>query len=451
MKDKLTRRTFVRTATAGTAALTWLSARQAPAVFVTAADKPALLGGKPVHASGWPAWPEWRESWEPEILEVLRSGNWSRAGGGGQVADFEAAYATLLGAKRCLATASGTTALITALHVVGVDAGDEVITSPYTFIATYNTILMHKALPVFADTDPSTLTMDPASIESRITERTRAIVPVHIYGMPCDMDPIKAIAQKHNLAVVEDACQAWLAEYKGQKCGTLGDLGCFSFQNSKHIPAGEGGAVTSNNEELVDRCFAFHNCGRATGTFHGHGCFTRGTNFRMQHFQAAMLLQQIDKLVEETDRRRKNADYLTAGLKEIPGIVPVRLPDDSRAVWHLYPFRYDAAQFNGLTRGKFIDALNAEGIPCGGGYGEQYFDGLLDEAIASRGFQRLFPAERLKAYRDSLPELKGNRQVCETTVGMSQNLLLTDRGDIDHILTAIRKVQAHSAALAKPA
>ncbi|MHB9067807.1 MAG: DegT/DnrJ/EryC1/StrS family aminotransferase, partial [Pirellulaceae bacterium] len=239
--------------------------------------------------------------------------------------------------------------------------------------------------------------------------------------------------------------------YKGQKCGTLGDLGCFSFQNSKHIPAGEGGAVTSNNEELVDRCFAFHNCGRATGTFHGHGCFTRGTNFRMQHFQAAMLLQQIDKLVEETDRRRKNADYLTAGLKEIPGIVPVRLPDDSRAVWHLYPFRYDAAQFNGLTRGKFIDALNAEGIPCGGGYGEQYFDGLLDEAIASRGFQRLFPAERLKAYRDSLPELKGNRQVCETTVGMSQNLLLTDRGDIDHILTAIRKVQAHSAALAKPA
>ena len=268
--------------------------------------------------------------------------------------EFEAAYAKLLGAKRCVATASGTTALITALHVMGVDAGDEVITSPFTFIATYNTILMHKALPVFADTDPATLTMDPASIESRITERTRAIVPVHIYGMPCDMDPINAIAKKHNLAVVEDACQAWLAEYKGRKCGTLGDLGCFSFQNSKHIPSGEGGAVTGNSDELLDRCHAFHNCGRATGTFQGSGCFSRGSNFRMQHFQAAMLLPQFDKLVQETERRRENADYLTAGLKEIPGIQPVRLPENSRPVWHLYAFRYDAAQFNGLPRDKFM-------------------------------------------------------------------------------------------------
>ena len=157
---------------------------------------------------------------------------------------------------------------------------------------------------MFADTDPATLTMDPASIESRITDRTRAILPVHIYGMPCDMDPINAIAKKHKLAVVEDACQAWLAEYKGRKCGTLGDLGCFSFQNSKHIPSGEGGAVTGNSDELLDRCHAFHNCGRASGTFKGSGCFTRGSNYRMQHFQAVMLLQQFDKLVKETEVRR---------------------------------------------------------------------------------------------------------------------------------------------------
>ena len=166
---------------------------------------------------------------------------------------FEAAYAELLGAKRCLATASGTTALIVGLHVIDVDAGDEVIVSPFTFIASYNAILLHKALPVFADTDPATLTMDPASIESRITDRTRAIMPVHIYGMPCDMDPIMAIARKHRLAVIEDACQAWLADYKGRKCGTIGDLGCFSFQNSKHLPSGEGGAITGNSDDLVDR------------------------------------------------------------------------------------------------------------------------------------------------------------------------------------------------------
>jgi dTDP-4-amino-4,6-dideoxygalactose transaminase len=449
MKDKLTRRAFVRTAAAGSAALTWLSARRAPAAFAAEADKPALLGGTPVHGGGWPKWPDWRESWEPDVLKVLRSGQWSRASGGKQVADFETAYAKLLGARRCLATASGTTALITSLYVMGVDAGDEVITSPYTFIATYNTILLHKALPVFADTDPATLTMDPLSIESRITERTRAIVPVHIYGLPCDMDPINAIAKKHNLAVVEDACQAWLAEYKGHKCGTLGDLGCFSFQNSKHIPSGEGGAVTSDSEELVDRCHAFHNCGRAIGTFQGSGCFSRGSNFRMQHFQAAILSQQIDKLVQETERRRENADYLTAGLKQIPGIQPVRLPDNSRAVWHLYPVRYDAAQFNGLPRDKFLAALGAEGIPCAPGYAEQYYDGLLDEAIASRGFQRLFSAERMKAYRDSLQELKGNKQVCETTVGMFQNMLLADRGDMDHVIEAIRRIHTHSAELAK--
>jgi dTDP-4-amino-4,6-dideoxygalactose transaminase len=439
----------VQTAAAGAAALAWLPARQAPAVLTSEAQKPALLGGTPVHDGGWPGWPDWREAWEPEVLEVLRSGVWSRASGGSHVADFEQAYAQLLGAKRCLATASGTTALITAMHVMGVDAGDEVITSPFTFIATYNTILMHKALPVFADTDPDTLTMDPATIESRITDRTRAIVPVHIYGMPCDMDPINTIAQKHGLAVVEDACQAWLAEYKGAKCGTLGDLGCFSFQNSKHIPSGEGGAVTGNSDELLDRCFAFHNCGRATGTFQGSGCFSRGTNFRMQHFQAVILQQQLEKLVTETELRRQNADYLTAGLRDIPGVYPARLPDNSRAVWHLYAFRYDPAQFKGLSRDRFMDALRAEGIPCGGGYHEQYFDGLLDEAIASRGFQRLFPAQRLKAYRDSLQELKGNKLVCESTVGMFQNLLLTGRSDMDHIVEAVAKIHAHSEALAK--
>ena len=164
-----------------------------------------------------------------------------------------------------------------------------------------------------------------------------------------------------------------------------------------------------------------------------------------------MLLQQIDKLVKETAIRRANADYLSASLKQIPGIQPARLPENSRAVWHLYPFRYDAQQFNGLSRDKFIQALNAEGIPCGGGYPEQYFDGLLDEAIDSRGFKRLFSAERLKAYRDSFQELKGNKQVCETTVAMTQNMLLADRSDMDHIVEAIRKIQAHSAALAKAA
>jgi dTDP-4-amino-4,6-dideoxygalactose transaminase len=169
----------------------------------------------------------------------------------------------------------------------------------------------------------------------------------------------------------------------------------------------------------------------------------------MQQFQAVILMQQFDKLVQETARRQENADYLSAQLKQIPGIQPARLPENSRAVWHLYPFRYDAQHFNGLARDKFLKALTAEGIPCSGGYREQYFDGLLDEAIQSRGFKRLFSAERLKAWRESFQELKGNRQVCATTVALSQNLLLADRRDMDHIIEAVRKIQVHSAALVK--
>ena len=164
-----------------------------------------------------------------------------------------------------------------------------------------------------------------------------------------------------------------------------------------------------------------------------------------------MLLPQIDKLVKETKRRQENGDYLTAGLKEIPGVQPVRLPENSRAVWHLYAFRYDAAQFNGLPRDKFCRALGAEGIPCGGGYHEQYYDGLLDEAITSR---RL-PAAVLRPAAEGLSrQLRGTeRQQASLRDDRRdvQTLLLADRSDMDHILEAVRKIQAHSAALAKAA
>ena len=169
----------------------------------------------------------------------------------------------------------------------------------------------------------------------------------------------------------------------------------------------------------------------------------------MTQFQAALLLQQFDKLVQETARRRESADYLNAQLAKIPGITPARLPANSRGVYHLYPFRYDSARFNGMSRDLFLRALNAEGISAHVVYKEQYFDGLLDETIASRGYQRLFSAQRLKAYRDSFNDLKGNREVCATTIGMSQTALLADRPGLDHIVEAVAKLQTHSAALVK--
>ncbi len=401
----------------------------------------ALLGGSPVRTKPWPGWPVWDRSAEDDILAVLRSGNWFR-GQGTRVTEFEKRYAELLGARKCVATASGTTALITALHVMGVDAGDEVIVSPYTFVASYNVIFMVKALPVFADTNPETFTIDPAKIEEKITDRTRAILPVHILGLPVEMDPILELARKHNLVVVEDACQAWLAEYKNRKCGTLGNLGCFSFQNSKHLPAGEGGAVVGMDESTVDRCHTFHNCGRAFGTFRpsGAGNAVRGTNFRMQEFQAVILMSQMQRLEKDAQTREQNAQYLSSRLKSIPGIIPYKLnPGATRAVYHLYPFRYQKEAFKDVPRAKFLEALNREGVPCSGGYGPANRDGLIEEGLNSRGYQRLFSKERLDRYRQEnvLPQ---NDRLCQEAVWFTQNLLLGTRQDMDDIANAVEKI-----------
>jgi perosamine synthetase len=409
--------------------------------------KLAINGGEKVHSGAWPQWPYWDKSAESGILEMLRSGRWWR-GSGEFVAEFEKKYAELMGAKRCLATASGSTALMLSLDALGVDAGDEVLVSPYTFIATYNVVFYRKILPVFVDSDPETFLIDPAKIEERITERTTAIIPVHIYGLPVDMDSVNNIAGKHNLKVIEDACQAWLAEYRGKRAGTLGDLGCFSFQNSKHLPAGEGGAILGNNDDTMDRCHALHNCGRAYGNMErGSGYPYRGINFRMQQIQALILMSQMKRIEQDNDVRLANALYLDNRLREIPGIVPYRLAQGAtRAVYHLYPFRYIKEQFNDIPKNKFIAALNAEGIPCGGGYGKQNRDGLIEENLTSRGYKRLFSEARLRQWREE-NVLPGNDRLCDQAVTFYQSMLLGTKSDMDDIVNAIVKIYENRSSL----
>jgi len=429
----MTRRQFVSAASAGTLAALASGALPAYANIGNTGGKLAMQGGRPVRAKPWP-------EAEERVLSVLRSGNWYR-GRGNTVSEFEEKYARLLGAKRCVCTVNGTNALLTAMHVLDVGVGDEVIVSPYTFIATYNVVIGSAALPVFADTDPETFQIDPDTIEQRITKRTRAIMPVHILGIPADMDRIKAIAAKHNLVVIEDACQAWLAEWRGKKCGTIGDLGCFSFQNSKHLPCGEGGAVVGNDEQLMDHVHSFHNCGRA------YGCVERtsaypviGTNRRMTEYQAAILLNQMQRLEADTERRWRNAQYLTSKIKDVPGIVPCKLYEGTtKAAYHLYPFRYVKEHFNNAPRAKFLAALSAEGVPCSGGYGPQYRDGLIEAALNSKNFKRSFPKKRLDRYRQEL-NYPSNDQLCEEAVWLSQRMLLTEKRDMDDIADAILKV-----------
>jgi dTDP-4-amino-4,6-dideoxygalactose transaminase len=447
--SSFTRRQFLATASTGTIAAVVAGAIPAYANAAKKAGKCAILGGQPVRAKPFPRWPVWDPAAEESVLSVLRSGKWYR-GSGTTVSQFEEKYAALLGAKRCVCTMNGTNSLLTALHVLDVGVGDEVIVSPYTFIATYNAVLNSVALPVFADTDPETFLINPDKIEEKITENTRAILPVHILGLPANMTKINAIAKKHNLKVIEDACQAWLAEWGGKKCGTLGDLGCFSFQESKHLPCGEGGAVVGNDEALMDRVWSYHNCGRPYGSVKGKtGYPIVGNNRRMTEYQAAILLNQVQRLEAETAKRIENANYLTARIKDIPGIVPHKLGEGAtRAVYHLYPFRYKQEQFNGLPRSQFLAALSREGIPCAGGYGPQYNDELIEAALTSKNFRRAFPKERLDRYRQEL-HYPANDQLCQEAVWFSQNMLLGTKSDIDDIANAIQKVYENRDDLAK--
>jgi dTDP-4-amino-4,6-dideoxygalactose transaminase len=258
------------------------------------------------------------------------------------------------------------------------------------------------------------------------------------------------VAQRHGLKVVEDACQAWLAEYRGKRVGTLGDLGCFSFQNSKHLPAGEGGAILSNDDELADRCHAAHNCGRPYGSMKQlPGYPYRGGNFRMQQSQAIILLSQMKRIETDNDTRLSNALYLDSKLKNIPGIVPYKpARGATRAVYHLYPFRYLKSHFNDVPKDKFIRALNAEGIPCSGGYGMQNKDGLIEEALTSKAYRRLFPESRLKQWREE-NTLPGNDRLCSEAVTFSQSMLLGSRSDMDDIINAVAKIYSRRDELAK--
>lgn len=412
------------------------------------AEPPALLGGKPVRSKGWPTWPIWKpETDEKQLLEVIRSGVWSRAA---VVTEFEAKWAETVGAKRSLAVMNGTNALITALMQLDIRGGDEVLVPPYTFIGTVAPVIATGAMPVFVDVDPETFQMDPAKIEAKITPRTKAIIPVHILGLPANMPQILAIAKKHNLAVIEDACQAHMAEINHQKVGTFGDAGCFSFQNSKNLAIGEAGAIVSNNDLFMDKCFSYHNYGNPFGMASGvigAGTIIQGNKQRITEYQAAIGLAQLKRLDAETTLRNENAAYLKAKIQKIPGIVPYKLYDNvTRAAFHLFPFRYKKEGFKGLSRETFLKALSAEGIPCSKGYATLNNMPYLNDAFQSKNFQKMYPKAQLnfKSYveRNHCPQ---NDRLCnEEAVWFTQNMLLGTQADMDEIANAIEKIYTHA-------
>jgi dTDP-4-amino-4,6-dideoxygalactose transaminase len=316
------------------------------------------------------------------VVEVLKSGMIAQ---GPKVEEFEQRFAEWVGAEYGIAVNSGTAALHTALLACGIGPGDEVITTPFTFIASGNSIVYTGAKPVFADIDLKTYTLNPDEIEGLITENTKAIVPVQLYGQSADMDRINEIAEKHGLIVIEDAAQAHGATCNGQKVGSMGDMSCFSFYPTKNMTTSEGGIITTDDEDLANNARMFRAHG-ATVRYH-HDAI--GYNFRMTDISAAIGLAQMEKIDAFNDKRIANADYLNDGLADVDGIITPYCAENSKHVYHQYTIRVEKGD-----RDDWVDIIN----DCGVGTGIHYPIPLYNQPIyKTLGFDGDCPNAELAA------------------------------------------------------
>lgn len=398
-------------------------------------NKLAVNGGPKTVTRDFP-WPIFDETDVNAVIDVVRSGQWGNPDCADSVKSFEDEFAEFCGAKYALACVNGSVALRLALIACGVKPGDEVIITPYTFIATASIVLEANCVPVFADIDPRTYNIDPEQIEKAITKRTKAIIPVHFAGQACDMEKIMQIAKKHNLRVIEDACHGHGAEYKGRKLGSIGDAGCFSFQSSKNLTSGEGGMIITNDEALYDMMNSLRNVGRVKGgqwyEHHYLGC-----NYRITQLQTALLRTQLKRLDKQTRIRHQNGTYLNSLLEKIEGIEPLeRGLGETLHSYHIYIFRYDKTKFNGLSKSEFARFLAAEGVPCFMGYPNPLYK------------QPLFQKKNFMCY--AIPDNVDYTNVCcpvtekacyEEAVWIMQNAMLGTKTDMEMFAEAITKIQ----------
>jgi dTDP-4-amino-4,6-dideoxygalactose transaminase len=342
----------------------------------------AISGGKPAvpsvqsHAN----WPVISAEDKAAVLAVLDRGVLSGPFAP-EVRALEQEFASYLGSKHGLATNSGTAALHIALAALGVGPGDEVIVPAFTFVASALSVLHQNAVPVFVDIEPERLGMDPKALEKAITPRTKAIMPVHIHGTPCDLDAIMAIANRHRIPVIEDACQAHGAEYRGKKLGSIGKIAAFSLQSSKSLACGEGGLMVTDNEELLERAGRARMFGenvkpsdssgyqikRALDSDRSYDSVAMGWMYRTNEMSAALARSQLKRLDHWNANARRNAEILSSRLSELPGISPPRVPDGSTSCFHKYRVRFDASKLGidappKRVRDALIRALMAEGI-----------------------------------------------------------------------------------------
>ena len=393
--------------------------------------KLALHGGDPIRTKPFPQWPRPTSDLKDAIIDTLENEGWGV--GSRSVSRFEEKFAEFHDAKYCISTSSGTTALWVILKAAGVKAGDEVIVPPYTFIATASAVLMANAVPIFVDIDYNTFNIDANLIEAAITEKTKAIMPVHISGNPADMNSILDIGRKHDIAILEDAAQAHGAEWNSTKVGALGLGGIFSFQTSKNMSAGEGGAIISNDKEFYEACFSYHNCGRSKdGTFYEHQFL--GGNFRLNAIATSMLMPQIDSIKDDMARRDDNRQKLDAAIDQIDGIaINGAYNGTTRQANHIYLTRYDSDVFNGISRETFFKAMQAEGVYTYMGYTPIYREKLF---IADTNE---YPW--LEGYDYGALQMPMTERIADNeAVWLKQNHLLGNSQDTQDIIDAFVKV-----------
>ncbi|MFP4056537.1 MAG: DegT/DnrJ/EryC1/StrS family aminotransferase [Candidatus Brocadiia bacterium] len=323
-------------------------------------DKLAIDGGPPVRTEPFPPRRPFGEREVELASEAIRSQNLFGPTSS-LLARFERRFAQLYGVASAVASTSGTSAIHVALAAVGPEPGDEIITAPITDAGTVAPILFQNCVPVFADVDDS-YTVDPADVAAKITARTRAIVAVHLFGNPCDMDALLAVARSHGVALIEDCCQAHLTPYKGQLCGTMGDAGCFSFQQSKHMTTGDGGMTITDDPRLAERMALFRDKGWGRGGG-PRGYHLLGLNYRMTALHAAVGLAQLEKVAGVVARRHELGERLSERVRGAPGVVPAPVTEGAWATYWHYGLRVV-----GGDAGRFAAALGAEGVHASRGY-----------------------------------------------------------------------------------
>jgi dTDP-4-amino-4,6-dideoxygalactose transaminase len=399
----------------------------------------AIHGGTPTRTKPYPAWPVHGPEERAALQRVLDSGEWS-AVGGPHVRELERRFAAYQDARHAVAVTNGTTALVLALRALGVGSGDEVVVPPYTFLATASAVLEVDALPVFADIDPDTYCIDPAAVEAALTPRTKAVIAVHLAGQPADMARLCGIAGRRGIAIVEDAAHAHGAAYAGRRVGAIGDIGCWSFQASKNMTAGEGGMVTTDDDALAVALESLHDCGRSPeGAWYEHHVL--GGNHRLTEWQSAVLLAQLARLPGQVAHRESMAEILDRELARVPGISPLaRHPGVDVHAHHLYVLRYEPDVFDGLSRDAFVAALQAEGIPASAGYPiplnrQPLFANAAFDHRAT-GYDPDHPPTRYAELA-----LPATETACAEAVWLPQRVLLAEPNDIADVVEAVAKVQ----------